>query len=134
MYCRHCGKELGDWAMVCGACGCRVGDGSRYCDTCGAPVAGDQKTCGACGNSLEKLSMRAKTVGSKNRVTAGLLAVFLGGFGAHSFYLGYKKKAIMQIIVTLCTLGLGGIWGLVEGIMLFCNAEEKDAEEKNLQD
>ena len=33
----------------------------------------------------------------KSYIAAALLAFFLGGFGAHNFYLGYKKKAIIQL-------------------------------------
>ena len=37
----------------------------------------------------------------KSRVTAGLLGVFLGGFGIHNFYLGERTKGIAKLILTL---------------------------------
>ncbi len=54
----------------------------------------------------------------KFQLVAGMLGIFLGGFGAHNFYLGKNDTAIIQLILTLCTGGIGAIWGLVEGVMI----------------
>jgi TM2 domain-containing membrane protein YozV len=54
----------------------------------------------------------------KSRIVAGILGILLGGLGIHNFYLGYNKKAVIQIIVTFVTCGIGSIWGLVEGILI----------------
>jgi TM2 domain-containing membrane protein YozV len=54
----------------------------------------------------------------KSRMAAGLLGVFLGSFGVHRFYLGYTNIGIIQIIATVFTCGLAGIWGFVEGILI----------------
>ena len=35
--------------------------------------------------------------GGKSKVAAGLLAIFLGAFGVHNFYLGYTGKAVAQL-------------------------------------
>ena len=59
-------------------------------------------------------------MGQKSKLTAGLLGIFLGGWGVHRFYLGYTKMGIIQIVVTLVTCGIGSIWGLIEGIMILC--------------
>ena len=56
----------------------------------------------------------------KQKMVAGLLGIFLGGFGVHNFYLGYTKKAVIQIIVTLVTCGIGSWWGFIEGILILC--------------
>lgn len=69
----------------------------------------------------------------KSKMAAGLLGIFLGGWGIHNFYLGYTKKAIIQIIVSFCTCGLGGIWGLVEGIMILCGSINTDADGNPLE-
>lgn len=55
---------------------------------------------------------------AKSKMAAGLLGIFLGSIGIHNFYLGYTKRAIIQIVVTFVTCGAGGIWGFVEGIMI----------------
>lgn len=54
----------------------------------------------------------------KSRIVAGILGILLGGLGIHNFYLGYTNKAIIQIVVTVFTCGIGSIWGLVEGILI----------------
>lgn len=62
----------------------------------------------------------------KSRVAAGLLGIFLGGLGIHRFYLGYTTIGVIQIILTvflgILTLGLVGLWGLIEGIMILAGA------------
>jgi TM2 domain-containing membrane protein YozV len=40
----------------------------------------------------------------KNKITAGLLAIFLGGLGAHKFYLGYTIPALVFLLTN--TIGL----------------------------
>jgi hypothetical protein len=59
----------------------------------------------------------------KSRMTAGILGILLGGFGVHNFYLGFTNKAILQIVVTIFTCGIGSIWGLVEGILILTKNE-----------
>ena len=54
----------------------------------------------------------------KSKLIAGLLGILLGGLGIHRFYLGYTAIGIAQIVVTFCTLGLGHIWGFIEGILI----------------
>lgn len=63
----------------------------------------------------------------KSKIAAGLLGIFLGGFGIHNFYLGYTGKAVAQIVVTFLTCGLGSIWGLVEGILILTGSINTDA-------
>ena len=59
---------------------------------------------------------------AKSRLTAGLLGIFLGGFGVHRFYLGYTGIGLLQIFLTLITFGYGALWGIVEGIMILSKA------------
>lgn len=54
----------------------------------------------------------------KSKMAAGLLGIFLGGWGIHNFYLGNTNKGIIQIIVTIVTCGAGALWGLIEGILI----------------
>ena len=54
---------------------------------------------------------------AKSKIAAGLLGIFLGGFGVHRFYLGFTKIGIIQIVVTIFTCGIGSLWGFVEGIL-----------------
>jgi hypothetical protein len=54
----------------------------------------------------------------KQKLIAGLLQIFLGAFGAGRFYTGHTGIAIAQIAVTWLTCGFGGIWPLIDGIMM----------------
>ena len=69
----------------------------------------------------------------KSRITAGILGIFFGGLGIHRFYLGYTGIGFLQILVTLITLGWGGLWGFVEGILLLCGVMSTDSEGRPLQ-
>ena len=64
----------------------------------------------------------------KSRLAAGLLGIFLGGLGVHNFYLGFTSKAVIQILVSFITCGLGSIWGFIEGIMIIAGSINTDAD------
>jgi len=57
-------------------------------------------------------------VGPKSKLAAGLLGIFLGGWGVGQFYRGNVGLGILQIVVTLVTVGFGALWGLIEGIVV----------------
>ena len=67
----------------------------------------------------------------KSKLAAGLLGIFLGSLGIHNFYLGYTNRALVQLLVTVCTCGIGGIameiWGLIEGIQILTGSINVDA-------
>ena len=46
-------------------------------------------------------------VQGKSRVVAGLLNLFLGGFGVGDFYLGYTQYGIYKIVISLAFVILG---------------------------
>jgi hypothetical protein len=52
--------------------------------------------------------------GGKTQVAALLLCFFLGGLGIHRFYLGDTWQGVVQLL----TLGVFGIWTLIDFIML----------------
>ena len=43
----------------------------------------------------------------KSRVVAGLLNLFLGGFGVGDFYLGYTQYGIYKLVITIAFVVLG---------------------------
>lgn len=71
----------------------------------------------------------------KSRIAAGVLGVFLGGFGIHRFYLGYTAIGVVQILVTVLTCGVGHFWGFIEGICILAGAAiTTDAEGRPMRD
>lgn len=63
------------------------------------------------------------------RIEAGVFALLLGTFGAHKFYLGYTTEAVIMLLVTLLTFGIGAlvmsIISLIEGIMYLLKSDEE---------
>ncbi len=69
----------------------------------------------------------------RNRWIAGVLGIVLGSLGVHRFYLGFPGIGILQIILTVITFGIAGIWGFIEGILCLVGAM-RDAEGRPLSD
>ncbi|KXA21493.1 TM2 domain protein [Gardnerella vaginalis] len=84
----------------------------------------------------------ATLVSPRQKIVAGLLAIFLGTLGIHNFYLGFKGKAIAQLLISVLSFGLLAgisiIWSCVEGICILCSKPgtqwHKDANGAELQD
>lgn len=72
-------------------------------------------------------------VSTKDHVAAGLLAIFLGGFGVHKFYLGYNVPGFIMLAVTvlgsLLTFGLAAavVWviSIIEGILYLTKSQSE---------
>lgn len=66
----------------------------------------------------------------KSRLAAGLLAVTFGMFGVHNFYLGFRSRATIQLVVSIVGLLLSiifigvfavlgmEIWAFIEGVQI----------------
>jgi len=67
--------------------------------------------------------------GADKKILAGLLGIFLGGFGIHKFVLGYQKEGVIMLVITLVTCGFGAfvtsIIGLIEGIMYITKSDQE---------
>ncbi len=59
----------------------------------------------------------------KNKTTAGLLAIFVGYFGAHKFYLGQTGIGVVYLL--FCWTGIPGIIALIEGIILLSMSDDE---------
>jgi TM2 domain-containing membrane protein YozV len=61
------------------------------------------------------------------RMVAGILAILLGSFGVHKFYLGMTTPGIILLCITLLTCGAGaaisGVIGLIEGIIYLTKSD-----------
>jgi TM2 domain-containing membrane protein YozV len=78
---------------------------------------------------------------AKSKIAAGILAIVLGAFGVHRFYLGYNSIAIIQLVLGLAgivTCGLttlaSAIWGVIDGIMILTGSIATDASGAPLRD
>jgi len=133
MYCRSCGSQLqSEKAAICVKCGSQRGLGTAFCSGCGNPTQKGAAVCLNCGVALSAFF----DDGLKSKLTAGLLGIFCGGLGLHNFYLGYYKKAIIQVLlgisVVLTTVAI--IWGFIEGILILLGKITTDANGNHLKD
>jgi TM2 domain-containing membrane protein YozV len=58
----------------------------------------------------------------KSKVTAGVLAILLGGIGAHKFYLG--KIGMGLVYLLFFWTGIPAVVGLIEGIIMLTMTDE----------
>jgi len=138
MHCKSCGSQLpSDKAAICVKCGVQRGLGTGYCNNCGNSTKKGAAVCLNCGVALSAFI----NDGLKSKLTAGLLGVFLGGLGVHNFYLGYTKKAVIQLLIGLSgvyTFGIlyavAMIWGLIDGISILLGKVKTDANGWPLRD
>jgi TM2 domain-containing membrane protein YozV len=112
MYCRNCGNEVSEKAVMCVACGTPPSAGNKFCPNCKTETAPGATICMKCGVALK--ADNPVTGEGKDWLTTLLLCIFLGGFGIHRFYTGHTGIAIVQLL----TLGGCGIWALVDLIMI----------------
>ena len=119
----------------CLNCGAEIGPGVRKCAYCGAAVAasGSHAPPAPPGYTPPTAYPAQTAAGQeqKSKVAAGVLGILLGCLGIHNFYLGYTTKGIIQLAITVVTLGAGafisGIWGFIEGIMILTGSISTDA-------
>jgi len=134
MFCKNCGKEVDRNAIACMGCGCDPMNGEKFCRHCGASLNSNQVVCLKCGHAVRRsdTNVTATSGDRKSRTTAALLAIFLGGFGAHEFYLGNSNSAIIRLVVYL----VGGVLmcvpsfvlsviSIIEGIIYLSKSDEE---------
>lgn len=130
MFCRNCGEELSDQAVMCVSCGCPPSSGDKYCQNCQIETNSAAEVCVNCGVKLA----RSIPANAKSKLAAGLLGILLGGLGIHRFYLGFTGIGVAQILVTLVTCGFGALWGFIEGILILTGSMKEDANGQPLQE
>ena len=142
MFCKTCGAQIDDKAVVCLNCGAQVTPAAytappsapspAFCKNCGAAVNPGAAVCVQCGAPVASGYQPAGE--QKSKMVAGLLQIFIGGLGIGRFYLGYTGIGIAQIAVTVCTCGVGAIWTLIDGIMILTGSVKTDANGVPLKD
>lgn len=72
--------------------------------------------------SIYLVSASSTDAGDKSKIVAGILALFLGGFGVHKFYLGCTTAGIIMLVIFLFGFIAIGIPSLVIAIIAFIEA------------
>lgn len=107
--------------MQCPQCGTDNRNGVTTCVVCGSDLIGQQKMNipnietpnVVINNQYSQYS--TIPVSTKSKSTAGILAILLGSFGAHKFYLSNAGMGILYLI--FCWTGVPGVVGIIEGIV-----------------
>ncbi len=128
----------------CRGCGQRVEDAARFCAHCGTPASGAglmaaapgtspgrDVFCRACGRAIKSMARTCPGCGApqaarggegeKSRIAAGMLAIFLGGFGIHKFYLARPFQGILYVL--FCWTLIPALVGFIEGIAYLCMSD-----------
>lgn len=137
--------------MICKNCSANIDDNVAFCPYCGAhnDAQGYQQSQNEYYNQNEQQSgqyfyngqqnqqyqqqnvnynpQQMNTEPTKDKLVAGLLAIFLGTLGIHKFYLGYTKSGIIMLLVSLLTFGVGAtvmaVIALIEGILYLTKSD-----------
>ncbi len=68
------------------------------------------------------LAAKGRDSAVRNRVVAGLLAIFLGSFGVHKFYLGKNGQGVLYLV--FCWTGIPAFVAFIEGIVYLAMSPE----------
>ncbi len=142
--------------MICKNCSTNFDDSAAYCPYCGAPndmaqggqqnaqnyqqspneyynpnaQQGGQYYYNGQPNTQQDMNYNPEqlnTEPTKEKLVAGLLAIFIGTLGIHKFYLGYTKSGVIMLLVSLLTFGAGAsvmaVISLIEGILYLTKSD-----------
>jgi TM2 domain-containing membrane protein YozV len=97
---------------------------TKFCHACGRPIDARAEICPNCGVRQPFIPGMARsgiavtdatTRTGKSKIVAALLAIFLGSFGIHKFYLGENRLGVLYL--AFFWTAVPGIIGFVEGII-----------------
>ena len=89
----------------------------KFCSECAAIIKSKAVICPKCGCPQTPGFTPQVATQHRNKNTAGLSAMLLGGLGLHKFYLGQPKQGFLYLIFFWTFIP--ALLGLVDGIKLF---------------
>ena len=97
---------------------------TKFCFACGGSIDARAEICPRCGvrQHATPNPFGTTSASGKNRVTAALFALLLGGIGIHKFYLGKAGQGILYLI--FCWTFIPAILGLIEGIVYLTMSDD----------
>ena len=88
-------------------------------------------------NEIKESWNEATSSGENKKLLAGLLGIFVGGFGVHKFILGYNKEGfillgtlllsfvLMCVFIGFLTMYIPILIGVIEGIIYLTKSDEE---------
>ncbi len=88
-----------------------------FCRDCGSVIHVRAEVCPKCG-----VRQKVMIAGNRNRTSAAIFALFLGGLGVHKFYLGQPGLGILYLLFFWTFVP--AIAGLIEAIVYLSMSDE----------
>ena len=97
----------------------------KYCAECGEVIKIKAEICPRCGvrQSSPPNSLGSTAPNGKSKIAAALFAIFLGGFGAHKFYLGEVGMGVVYLL--FCWTFIPALIAFIEFIIYLTMSDEK---------
>jgi TM2 domain-containing membrane protein YozV len=93
-----------------------IGPDQKYCRSCGEIIKEEAVICPECG-------VRQGGGQLSERVLTAILAILLGSFGVHKFYLGDTGLGILYLCFSWT--GIPAIVGIIEGVIYLSKSDEE---------
>lgn len=99
-----------------------------FCRGCGKPIHRTAPFCPHCG-APQAAAMAGRPRGQKDKSTAGILALLLGGIGVHKFYLEQPGLGVLYLL--FCWTFIPALIGLIEGVIYLTMSDERFSRKYN---
>lgn len=103
----------------------RKAQDEKFCWECGGVIRKAAEICPQCGVRQPGsfgFNLGGVSPSGRNRIAAALFAIFLGGFGAHKFYLGQVGKGLLYLL--FCWTFIPTVLAFIEFILLLSMTDE----------
>ena len=114
-YSSHRSNNLILEPIFCSSCGNKAAKEAPYCPSCGQPLKAQ--------NNFVNDGYSSNGIPLKSRVTAGILALFLGGIGVHKFYCGHIGLGVVYLLFFWTFIP--SIIALIEGIIYLTSPNDE---------
>lgn len=94
-----------------------------FCRTCGAEINDKAVICVSCGSMVGRNPVAPQTTTNPRYSSALWFCILLGFVGAHNFYLGKTTNAVLQLVLGLLSCFIiSGIWSTIDAVMIISGA------------
>ena len=146
MFCPNCGTRIVQGVTVCATCGTDLSAHLSQVPPPPPPPPPPGPAMVRAGPQTMMPPPPPMGVSDKSKMAAGLLQIFLGGFGAGRFYTGHTGIALAQIAAVWLSCGVGVVvpiclpigtvgvlWTFIDGILMLAG-KVNDAQGRPLRD
>lgn len=119
-YCKKCGEIIDEEAEICPECGVRQKEKNRDKQNINVNVENSNQNIQSQNGNQQPIQS------NKSRILAAILAIFLGGFGVHKFYLGQAGRGFLFLI--FFWTWIPALIGFIQGISYLLMSEQRFAQ------